>query len=46
MILRCIRAFGHFEPGDEVPVPDDKALFDHYYFERVELEDDKGGDKE
>ena len=32
MILVCVHAFGNFEPGDEVEVPDD-ANFDRAYFE-------------
>lgn len=37
MQLRCVRAFGNFEPGDEVEVPDG-AAFDGTYFEKAELE--------
>lgn len=32
MLLRCIRAFGNFEPEDEVEVPDG-AEFDRAHFE-------------
>lgn len=35
MQLRCKNAFGNFEPGDEVEVPDG-AEYDHAYFEEVE----------
>jgi hypothetical protein len=35
MLIRCIRAFGNFVPGDELMVPEG-ATFDHYYFEPVE----------
>lgn len=32
MILVCVHAFGNFEPGDEVEVPDG-ANFDTAFFE-------------
>lgn len=35
MLLRCTHAFGNFEPGDEVEVPDG-ATFDTAHFEEVE----------
>jgi hypothetical protein len=31
MILVCVNAFGNFEPGDEIEMPDD-AEFDHAFF--------------
>jgi hypothetical protein len=34
MIIRCIRLFGNFRPGDELEIPAD-AVFDETYFERV-----------
>ena len=37
MLLRCVRAFGNFEPEDEVEVPDG-AVFDGAYFEKAEPE--------
>lgn len=41
MILVCVRQFGNFLPGDEVPeeVPDD-ALFDVTHFARKPEADD------
>lgn len=36
MQLRCVRAFGNFQPGEEVEVPDG-AGFDGMYFEKAEL---------
>jgi hypothetical protein len=37
MVLRCIRAFGNFEPGDELTLPEEASVttFDTYYFELV-----------
>lgn len=40
MLLRCHDAFGNFEPGEEVEVPDG-AAFDQAHFEEV-TEDDSG----
>ena len=37
MIIRCVRQFGNFRPGDDLEVPDE-AVFDEYYFERVPAE--------
>jgi hypothetical protein len=34
MLLRCVRSFGNFVPGDEVEAPDG-AVFDHVYFEQA-----------
>lgn len=38
MQLRCVRAFGNFQPGEEVEVPDG-AGFDAVYFEKAEPEE-------
>lgn len=38
MQLRCVRAFGNFQPGEEVEVPDG-AGFDAVYFEKAESEE-------
>lgn len=35
MLIRCVRAFGNFQPGDEVEVPDG-AIFDRAYFTQAE----------
>lgn len=37
MIIKNVREFGNFKPGDLVEVPD-AAVFDEYYFEKVKAE--------
>lgn len=37
MIIKNVREFGNFKPGDLVEVPDD-AVFDEFYFMKVPAE--------
>lgn len=39
MIIRCVKPFGNFAPGDELEIADE-SKFDEFYFEPVPA---KGG---